>query len=630
MTIHDVLLKYWGYSSFRPLQEEIIQSVLEGDDVLALMPTGGGKSLCFQVPTMVRPGICIVVTPLIALMKDQVENLKSRGIKAISIFSGMGKREVDIALDNCIFGDIKFLYLSPERLRSDLVQERIRHMKVSLFAVDEAHCISHWGYDFRPPYLQISLLRELHPQVPFMALTATAVSRVVDDIQDKLEFRKDRRRVFTKSFFRPNLAYMALFEENKMGRLLKVIRRVKGSGIVYVRNRRETQEIARYLVLNQISADFYHAGLPTAMRSEKQNRWMSGRCPVMVATNAFGMGIDKPDVRFVVHLDLPESLEAYFQEAGRAGRDGHKSYAVLLYSKADQIKLEQNYEQSFPTNKEIAQIYFQLGNYYQLAYGAGAELTFDFNLADFCSRYELHPVKTIAALKFLERDEWISLSENVFLPSRIRFEIDSVELYRFQVEHQSMDRLIKTLLRAYGAAFDYYVDIHEGEIAKKMNTSAYHVADMLGKMEEMGVISYLKQTDSPQLQFLRPRTDTAHLQIDQKYIAQRKAIAGEQKDAIIHYAQASRCRSRLLLAYFGEQSSANCGVCDYCLTRLKKPADEEQQRMLNELKVLLLNGPLTLDELVQGMSIGEENERLTFIRKLIDSGEIKMNNGRYY
>ncbi len=630
MTIHEVLSKYWGYSTFRPLQEEIIGSVLRGNDVLALMPTGGGKSLCFQVPTLTRPGICIVVTPLIALMKDQVENLKSRGIKAIAIFSGMGKREVDIALDNCIFGNIKFLYLSPERLRSDLVQERIRHMNVSLFAVDEAHCISHWGYDFRPPYLQINLLRELHPDVPFLALTATAVGRVVGDIQEKLEFRKEKSQLFRKSFFRSNLAYMALFEENKMGRLLKVIGRVKGSGIVYVRNRRETQEVARYLMLHQISADFYHAGLPAAVRSEKQNRWMNGQCPVIVATNAFGMGIDKPDVRFVVHLDLPESLEAYFQEAGRAGRDGYKSFAVLLYNKSDQLKLEKNYEQSFPTVKEIAQVYFHLGNYYQLAYGAGEGLTLNFDLADFCSRYELHPVKTIAALKFLERDEWISLSENVFLPSRIRFEVDSVELYRFQVEHQSMDRLIKTMLRAYGAAFDYYAEIHEGELAKKLNTSAYHVVDLLSKMQELGVLSYLKQTDSPQLQFLRSRTDTAHLQIDQKHIAQRKAIAGEQKDAILHYVQSSRCRSRLLLHYFGEDSADNCQICDYCLTRFQKPTEDHTQTMLNELKILLLNGPLSLDELVQGLSIGEEKERLLLIRKMIDAGEIKMNNGRYY
>jgi len=631
MTIHETLQKYWRYSVFRPLQEEIIQSVIEGNDALALLPTGGGKSICFQVPAMVMPGICIVVTPLIALMKDQVENLKARGIKALSIFSGMSKREVDIALDNCIYGDVKFLYLSPERLRSDLVQERIRYMNVNLYAIDEAHCISHWGYDFRPAYLQVSILREIHPNVPILALTATAVKRVISDIQEKLEFRPDHSQVFKKSFFRENLSYMVLYEENKMGRLLKVINKIKGSGIIYVRNRRETQEVTRYLLLNKINADFYHAGLKSEERTRKQENWMKGITPIIVSTNAFGMGIDKPDVRFVIHLDLPDSLEAYFQEAGRAGRDAKKSYAVLLYNEADRIKLERNYEQSFPSTKEIAQIYFHLGNYYQLAYGAGEGLTFDFDIGDFCNRFQLNPLKTIAALKFLESDEWITLSESVFLPSRIRFEISANDLYRFQVEHANMDVLIKTILRTYGAAFEYYVDIHEADLSRKLNASVYQIADLLQKMEEFGVVSYLKRTDNPQLQFLKPRSDSSHLQINHSYIAERKEIAKEQMEAIFHYLIDNQCRSQKLLKYFGEADSPECMVCDYCLRKMKKENLKDLQLTLHsEIKNLLLDGPLTLDQLVNGLNSGDEKSRLAYIRKLIDSGEIKMNNGNYY
>src|SRR5690606_31094492 len=358
MTIHEVLQKYWGYSSFRPLQEDVINSIIEGKDTLALMPTGGGKSICFQVPTLIRPGICIVVSPLIALMKDQVESLKVKGIKAIAIFSGMGKKEIDVALDNCIYGDIKFLYLSPERLQNELVQERIKHMKVTLFAIDEAHCISQWGYDFRPSYLDVKILRVLKPDVPVLALTATAVERVVEDIQEKLTFDPNHSRMLKKSFFRENLAYMVLFEENKMQRLLRIIKHTPGSGIIYVRSRRETKEIARFLIMNAIKADYYHAGLNSIDRSQKQEAWMKNEIDIIVSTNAFGMGIDKPDVRLVVHLDIPEHLEAYFQEAGRGGRDGKKSYAVLLYNEADRMKLKANFEQSFPSVQEVAQAYF--------------------------------------------------------------------------------------------------------------------------------------------------------------------------------------------------------------------------------------------------------------------------------
>lgn len=631
MTIHEVLQKYWGYSSFRPLQEDVINSIIEGKDTLALMPTGGGKSICFQVPTLIRPGICIVVSPLIALMKDQVESLKVKGIKAIAIFSGMGKKEIDVALDNCIYGDIKFLYLSPERLQNELVQERIKHMKVTLFAIDEAHCISQWGYDFRPSYLDVKILRVLKPDVPVLALTATAVERVVEDIQEKLTFDPNHSRMLKKSFFRENLAYMVLFEENKMQRLLRIIKHTPGSGIIYVRSRRETKEIARFLIMNAIKADYYHAGLNSIDRSQKQEAWMKNEIDIIVSTNAFGMGIDKPDVRLVVHLDIPEHLEAYFQEAGRGGRDGKKSYAVLLYNEADRMKLKANFEQSFPSVQEVAQAYFQLGNYYQLAYGAGEGIVFDFNLGDFCKRYSLNVIKTIASLKFLERDGWISLTENVFLPSRISIEVDATELYRFQVEHANMDLLIKFILRAYGPAFDHFVDIRETDIARKLNVPVQHIISLLQQMHDLGVLAYLKQKDSPQLQFLRPRSDTNHLVIDRQYIEERKAIAEIQLGSIFSYLKNDDCRSRKLLSYFGETESADCLICDVCIQKRKAERNEElESKIYLQITHLLMDGPLTLDELIEGIENGDEKAKLDFIRRLIDSGEIKMNNGKYY
>lgn len=628
MTIHELLQKYWQYPEFRPLQETIINAVLEGKDTLALLPTGGGKSLCFQIPALAKEGICIVVTPLIALMKDQVENLRSRGIEAIAIFSGMSKREIDIALDNCIYGKTKFLYLSPERLLSELVRERIRYMNVNLFAIDEAHCISHWGYDFRPAYLHVASLRELHPKVPFIALTATAVARVVIDIQEKLLFNPTKSRFYKKSFFRDNLAYMALYEENKMGRLLKIINKVKGSGIIYVRNRRETQEIARFLSLNSINADFYHAGLNAKDRARKQGAWKSNKIPVIVATNAFGMGIDKPDVRFVIHIDLPDSLEAYYQEAGRAGRDEEKAYAVLLYHEADRIKLKNNFELSFPTAKEIAQVYFHLGNYYQLAYGAGQFLTLDFDLADFCSRYQLHPKKTIHALKFLERDEWINLSENTYLPSRLQFDISASELYHFQVENVSLDPLIKTILRAYGSSFDHFVEVDENDIAKKMRVSYPSVVKGLQKLHELEVLSYLPQTDKPQIQFLQPRIDTTNLQIDHTYIRERKEIMQMQMESVFAYLKTEDCRSKTLLAYFDDFDSEDCGICDHCLQSKSKHKNIEKAIQKEILKILA-EGEKNLQDLIDQIALGEEKRKIETLRKLLDLGKVIKVNDHY-
>lgn len=634
MSIHKILQQYWRYPHFRPLQEDVINHVLEGNDTLALMPTGGGKSICFQVPALAKDGICIVVTPLIALMKDQVENLRSKGIEAVAIFAGMSKREVDICLDNCIYGKIKFLYLSPERLMSELVRERIRYMKVNLFAIDEAHCISQWGYDFRPPYLHLAELRDLHPDVPFLALTATATEKVILDIQEKLQFKikpDGSTAVFTKSFVRDNLAYMALKEEHKTRRLVSIIRNTGGSGIVYVRNRKETQEMARFLIAEGISANFYHAGLSTPERAKKQEAWKKNELQVMVATNAFGMGIDKPDVRFVVHVDIPDTLEAYYQEAGRAGRDEKKSYAVLLYNEADKLRIQKNFELSFPTVKEIVQIYYHLGNYFQLAYGAGQYLSFEFDIGDFCNRYQLEPLKTISALKFLERDEWLVVSENVYIPSRLRFDVSSHDLYSFQVAHANLDGFIKTILRAYGGAFDYFVPFRESDLAKKANLSTNEVVKRLQDLQRYQIITYLPQTDKPQLQLLQPRSDSQHLNINRKHIESRKAIGEEQLRAVLNYLKEDGCRSQKLLYYFGEKSSKSCEICDYCLRNNKKIKQEElENKLIIEINNLLVIEPLGLDELVEGLQNGNEKERITVIRNLVDTGKLKFINGKYF
>jgi ATP-dependent DNA helicase RecQ len=625
----EVLKHYWGFNSFRPVQEEIIRSVLDGEDTLALLPTGGGKSLCFQVPALVKEGICIVVSPLIALMKDQVENLKAKGINAVAIYAGMGKREIDILLDNCIYGPVKFLYLSPERLLSDLVRTRISYMNVNLIAIDEAHCISQWGYDFRPPYLQISSLREIHPDVPFVALTATATSFVRGDIIEKLELKDPK--VFVQSFARNNLSYVVFDLEDKYKKLIDIVTNVKGSGLVYVRNRRETAEVASFLKRNNISADFYHAGIERNERSKKQADWKKNQIRVMVATNAFGMGIDKPDVRFVVHLDLPESLEAYYQEAGRAGRDGRRSFAVLLANKSDQAALKAKYTDSFPSVEEIKKTYHYLGSYFQLAYGAGAGVNFSFDIADFCKKFKLGVIKTMGALKFLEHDGYLTLSENIFLPSRVLFTAGHEDVYRFQIENAGYDLLIKTILRSYGGMFDHYANISESDIAKRLGISFNDVVRQLNNLQEQGLLSYLPQSDQPQLQFILARVDLLHLDTDVKYIELRKKIQAEQISAVLGYTGTEVCRSIQLLAYFDEPNADKCGVCDVCLAEKKKEDLEELADKIDfEIATLLQTGNRSLDELVTEIRTGSDQEKLNQIRELLDAGKIKTDGKNYY
>lgn len=629
MTAIEILQKYWGHQAFRPLQEDIIASVLEGKDTLALLPTGGGKSICFQVPALVKEGICIVVSPLIALMKDQVEHLKSKGIEAIAIYAGMGKREIDILLDNCIYGKVKFLYLSPERLLSELVQVRISYMNVNLIAVDEAHCISQWGYDFRPPYLQLSKLREILPGIPVLALTATATEFVRKDIVEKLEMKDPQ--VFVKSFARDNLSYVVVDHEDKYKKLINICKNVKGTGLVYVRNRRETAEVANFINRNGIKADFYHAGLERDVRFLKQEEWKNNKTRIMVATNAFGMGIDKADVRFVVHLDLPESLEAYYQEAGRAGRDEKRSYAVLLANPSDIMSLESRYLDSFPSPAEIRKTYHYLGNYFQLAFGAGEGLTFPFDIADFCKRFNVNVLKTISALKFLEHDGYLTFSESVFLPSRIMFIAGHEDVYRFQIENKAYDGIIKTILRSYGGAFDGFVKINEADLAKRTGLSYNDIIALLNRLQTIELLTYIQQTDQPQLQYVRPRVDMDHFDLDVKYLELRKEILHKQINAVVAYASSNLCRSIQLLNYFDEHHTKKCGVCDVCLAEKKAENHHSVREEIDyEIISLLQQQTLSLDDLVIHIKNGTETDRIDAIRELLDAGKIKTDGKKYY
>lgn len=629
MTIEEILKQYWNHDHFRPMQAEIIKSVLLGHDTLALLPTGGGKSVCFQVPALAKEGVCIVISPLIALMKDQVENLKDKGINAVAIVSGMGRREIDLALDNCIYGTVKFLYLSPERLLSELVQERIKYMKVNLIAVDEAHCISQWGYDFRPPYLHIADLRQLHPNVPVLALTATATADVKQDIQDKLQFKNPV--IYQQSFERSNISYVVQDAENKFRRMLDIAKGVKGSGIVYVRSRKDTAEIARYYNENGIKADFYHAGLPMDERADRQEDWKNNRTRVIVATNAFGMGIDKPDVRFVIHKDMPESLEAYYQEAGRGGRDGQKAYGVLLYTHADRLRQEKLFELNFPTVDEIKHVYHCLANYYQLAYDAGEGLSFDLDLGAFCSRFKLDAIKTLNALKFLEKDEYLSFNESVFLPSRFRFEVVNEVLYNFQIQNAGWDPFIKTLLRSYGGAFENYVKIKEYDLSRRTTLSVQQVVEGLLQLQQFGLISYLQQTDKPQVTYLKARQQSNRLFINKNYIQERKETYRQKMEAVFAYAVHKQCRSQMLLAYFDEPNARKCGICDVCLDEKRhKNEDELFDNITNEVVQLLSISTPDIGTLITTINIGTEKDKIETIRLLLDAGKIKTDGEKYY
>lgn len=574
------------------MQEEVVGTVLDRQDTLVLMPTGGGKSICFQVPALAMKGVCIVVTPLIALMKDQVEQLRKRGIPAAAIYSGMHYREIDTTLDNCIYGNLKFLYVSPERLRTEIVIERVKQMTVCLLAVDEAHCISAWGYDFRPPYLQIAEFRQLIPETSVIALTASATPDVQTDIADKLALRAPI--VYKQTFARPNLSYAAVLEENKAGRLLRILQNVPGCAIVYVRSRRQTQQVANWLTKQTIAADFYHAGLTTQQRAEKQDAWMQGQTRVMVATNAFGMGIDKPDVRTVVHLDVPDSLEAYYQEAGRAGRDGQKAYAVMLYTPGDLESLRFRTEQLYQPIEMLRRVYQALANYTAVPVGGGEFSSYDFDLAAFAATFSLPPQETHYALKQLQLEGLIQLNENYFHPSRLTIVLDNRQLYEFQVLNPRFDPFLKLLLRLYGGElFTDFITISESTLARTFLINQSEIEQLLHQLHQRNVVIYEKQKDKPQLTFLTPRYDAPSLPINTQALNRRKELALRKVQAATVYTEhPTQCRTRLLQAYFGEKPGERCGICDNCLKK-KRTSGQAQSAVREQVReyVALANGP---------------------------------------
>jgi ATP-dependent DNA helicase RecQ len=630
LTIHQILLKYWGYSSFRPLQEEIIQSVLDGRDTLALLPTGGGKSITFQVPAMAKEGLCLVVTPLISLMQDQVENLKKKGIRAAAIHSGMYSMEIETVLNNCRFGDIKLLYVSPERLTSDKMRDALKRMKVNLIAVDESHCISQWGYDFRPPYLRIAEIREYLPSIPILALTATATTEVILDIQEKLQFRVPN--VFRKSFERKNITYFVFKEEDKRKRILNIIKKVKGTGIIYVRNRRQTKEIAEFLTHQGIPSTWYHAGLDTKERERRQTAWMKETKQVIVATNAFGMGIDKPNVRFVIHIDLPDSIEAYFQEAGRAGRDEKPAFAVLLFEQADILETRKNLEAAYPELQKIKDIYQALGNYLKIPIGNGKDYMAEFDISDFSENYSFPPIIVYNALKFLEKEGFLVLGEAVHTPSRIYIKTDKESLYRFQVENAFFDPFIKTLLRSYSGIFSEFSSIREEDLAKRTNLTPDKVVEFLVKLAKLQVIDYVPRSENPRIVFTENRIESKDLTISPEYYRDRLKDAQRRTDAMIHYAESThKCRSQSLLAYFGESDARRCGKCDVCIQRNKiELTDLEFNSLLKEIKPLLKAKPCSLEELVVMATSVSEDKVIRAIQWLLDNEKIEMTPERRY
>ncbi len=563
-----ILKKYWGHQSFRPLQEEIVASVIAGVDTVALLPTGGGKSVCFQVPAMLRAGVCIVVSPLIALMRDQVDQLRKKGIKAIAINATLTKREIDIALDNAVFGDTKFLYLSPERLLSEIVQVRLRKMKVSLIAVDEAHCISEWGHEFRPAYRQIATLRKLLPEVPIIALTATATNTVLGDIVQQLELRKPK--IFTNSFARDNLIYVVQNENFKLNRICTIARKMQGSGIVYVSTRRDTMRYAQLLRANNIRAVAYHGGMDYKVRSEAQDLWIKDQAQVVVATNAFGMGIDKPNVRFVIHLQLPPTVEGYFQEAGRAGRDGKLSYAVALVQPIDVADMRERVLSAIPTEQDISLAYKSLANHYQIATGITNGQAYPFDISTFAKKWGLSAPKMAGALKFLEWAEYINLSEAVFTPSKIFSPMAAKDLYSFIIGNPRFEKLLHLIMRSYEGLFDYPIPISENNLATKLGVAPDDVKGMLTQLAEFRVLRYELQSELPLLQFNGQRVHSDALTIDKTRLAsQRRRILGGL-DYMEQYAKNDfLCRSRNLLKYFGEFDTKACGKCDVCLIQRK-------------------------------------------------------------
>ena len=623
--LQELLKRYWGYEQFRPFQEDVILSVLNQQDTLALMPTGGGKSICFQIPALYLNGMCLVVSPLIALMKDQVGNLRSRKIPAVAIHSGMSYREVDLILEKCVEGHYKFLYISPERLTTDIFRARLPKMKINLLAVDEAHCISQWGYDFRPPYLRIAEIRDQLNDIPVLAVTASATNVVCTDIMQKLQFKQ--QHIIRRSFERKNLSYSVLYEEDKFGRLLKMLDKVKGTAIVYVRNRRRTKEIALFLQQNNVSATEYHAGLSYGDRSKKQEDWIQNKLRVIVCTNAFGMGIDKPDVRLVVHWDAPDNLESYFQEAGRAGRDEKKSFAVIIYNNSDITELNKREGDQFPDLDEVKSIYNAVGNFCKVADGAGQGESYNFDLNVFLKTYQFNAIRTLHSLKLLEQEGYLSFSESVYLPSRLMMTVDKESLYRYEVMHPEHEALLKAIMRTYGGVFDYFTQIREEELAKSLSTTYIEIIKQLRIFQQNNLLQYEERNENPQLFFLQQRLRVDMLQFNTELLSKRKENYHKRIQAMLHYLKDhAHCRNETLLNYFDEEETSRCGICDVCLRRNKlEVSDIEFEHIIEQLKSSLTKNQLEYNQLVQTVHGVTEEKLLHTLRWLIDQNMITEN-----
>ena len=621
----EVLKEYWGFDSFRPLQQEIIESVLSGKDTLALLPTGGGKSLCFQVPALVQEGICLVISPLIALMKDQVENLEKKGIPALSIHSGMSFIEVKRTLQNAAYGNFKFLYVSPERLETDLFKEFLSVMQVNLIAVDEAHCISQWGYDFRPSYMRIAAIREDFPGIPILALTASATLEVQKDICEKLEFQ-DGENIFQQSFERPNLSYSVFELASKQNKLLQVLKNVPGTAIVYCKSRRRTKEISDLLGMNGISADYYHAGLTSEERSRKQEEWINNTTRVVACTNAFGMGIDKPDVRAVIHYDVPDALENYYQEAGRAGRDGQKSYAVLLFNEAEINELKKQSEIRYPSMEMIRKVYGAICNHFQLPSGKGEGLSYDFDINTFVKNFNLESFVVNNVLKILEQEELITYSEQFFSPPKVVFTTNREELEIFENSYPQYDEIIKALLRSYEGIFDFPASINEDQLSRFLSLDRGIFTTRLKEIQRLGILEYIPQKERPQIIFLHDRTRSENLVINEKNLLKRKKAFENRLDAMIRYTQnTSRCRSEMIAVYFNDKTTRRCGICDNCIRDKNILISKEEfeaisEEVLNTVKTT----PADLPMMYQKLSGFKHNKILKVITWLQSENKIRI------
>ena len=617
-----ILQQYWGYPSFRPLQEDIVDSVMAGKDTLALLPTGGGKSICFQVPAMVMEGLCLVITPLIALMKDQVAHLVEKGIPAAAIYSGMHPDALELAYNQAAFGRLKFLYVSPERLQTNAFIEALRKMKVCLLAVDESHCISQWGYDFRPPYLKIADIRPYMPKTPVLALTATATAKVVDDIQLRLGFKQ--KNVFQSSFERKNVTYNVIHEADKYGVLRRKLEAMnEGSAIVYVRNRKRTQVIADWLNSVGISATFYHAGLDAKTRDQRQDLWMKGKVKVIAATNAYGMGIDKPDVRLVIHMDLPDSIEAYFQEAGRAGRDLKPSEAFLLVSPADIQKLYENLSQSFPELERIKLIYNALGNYFNIPVGAGENVSYPFVIMDFANRYGFNVVEVFHTLKILEKEGFLVLSDSFDEPSKVMIKASRDDIYGFQVNNPKYSELIKCMLRSLPGVMTDFVRINEETLARKAGLTADMIAEQLKKLESYNFLSYSPRNDKPQLLFLSEFVDAKHFGLSRENYYDRKKDAEARVKAVVDFVNNDEeCRSVQLLRYFNEKTKKSCGRCDVCMRKVdnRVPYNKIEEKVLS----VMSETAQSMKDVLVKCSEFEESKVLDAIRFLVDNGVLQL------